>query len=129
MKKSVLLLTILRPCNTENTVKPIIKNINFPACKNCVYFKPENHLEFTSVLNSCEKFGEKDIITDKIKYDFVGMCRSNESKCGMDGKYFEEEKNIELKMLKHYVTRVIPYSIFVVFPALFLFIELVSKKP
>jgi len=128
MKKSVWLLTLLPPISTENTVKPIIKNINFPACKNCLYFKPENHLEFTSVLNRCEKFGEKDIITDKIKYDFVGMCRSNESKCGFEGKYFEEEKNIELKMLKHYATRVIPYSIMIIFPVLFLFMELFSNK-
>ena len=47
------------------------------------------------------KFGEKNIITNEIKYDYVDLCRQSESQCGKEGKYFEEEPNIELKIMKH----------------------------
>lgn len=79
----------------------IIKNINFPSCRNCIHFKPNSNYKFTSVLNKCHKFGEKNIITDEITYQYADSCRLDESKCGKEGLYFEEEKNIELKILKH----------------------------
>jgi len=79
----------------------IIKNIDIPSCRNCIHYKPASYNDFSSRLNRCEKFGSKDIITDKITYDFVDSCRDDESRCGKTGKYFEEEKNIDLKIIKH----------------------------
>jgi len=91
MKLSFLSLCIFKP-------NKIIKNINIPSCKNCIYYKPNIlHNDFTSTYNKCEKFGEKDIITDEITYKFANFCRDDESMCGKEGKYFEEEKNIKFK--------------------------------
>lgn len=79
----------------------IIKNMNVPSCRNCIYYKPESYSNYDSHLSKCEKFGEKNIITDKIRFDYADMCRKDDSKCGYIGKYFEEEKNIKIKMFKH----------------------------
>ena len=82
----------------------IIKNIDIPSCRNCIHYKPAFFNDFSSRLNRCEKFGSKDIITDEITYDFVDSCRDDESRCGKNGKYFEEEKNIDWKIIKHKIT-------------------------
>ena len=80
----------------------IIKNINIPACKNCIHYKPSYFTtDFTETFNKCDKFGNKNIITNEISYDFADMCRNDENKCGYEGKYFEQEKNIKLKIFTH----------------------------
>lgn len=91
----------------------IIKNMNLPSCRNCVHFKPNLHSDFVSPLSKCEQFGEKDIITDKIKYDYADICRSDQYKCGEQGKYFQEEKNINLKILKHKMINNSPIILFI----------------
>lgn len=89
-----------------------IKNFDIPACKNCVYYKPELYLDFTSSTNKCEKFATKDIITDDISYEFVSLCRTDENKCGYKGIYFEKEPNMKIKELKYYIfSKNIPYLI------------------
>ena len=93
-------LFLLFPITTN--CEKIIRNINIPSCKKCIHYKPTTYnFDFTSTYNRCEKFGEKDIINDKIKYDFAELCRSNESQCGKEGKYFEEEENLDLKIFMH----------------------------
>jgi len=52
-------------------------------------------------MNRCQKFGEKNIITDEIQYDFVSTCRKDEEKCGLEGKAFEAESNVEIKQFIH----------------------------
>ena len=86
----------------------IIKNINIPTCRNCVHYKPSYYTtDFTASFNKCNKFGDKNIITNKISYDYADMCRTNENKCGNEGKYFEE-KNVELKIFIHQIISRIP---------------------
>ena len=83
----------------------IIKNKDFPSCRNCVHYKPDNfNNDFTSSLSKCQIFGNKDIITDKITHDYADHCRYDESKCGVSGKYFKEEKNLNIKILIHSIT-------------------------
>lgn len=102
MKILYLLFTIV---NSEK----IIKNINIPSCKNCIHYKPSySTTDFTASFNTCNKFGQKDIITNKISYDFAFMSRNDESKCGKKGKYFEPEKNIVLKIFTHQIISRIP---------------------
>ena len=36
--------------------------------------------------------------------DFVKICRIDETKCGIKGKYFKEEKNIDFKIWKHSIS-------------------------
>jgi len=97
MKILYLLFTII---NSEK----IIKNINIPSCRDCIHHKPSYYnTEFILPYNNCNKFGKKDIITNKISYDYIDNCRNDESKCGHEGKYFEEEKNIKLKIFIHQI--------------------------
>ena len=92
----------------------IIKNINIPACRNCIHYQPEPfYNDFTSSLNKCNKFGDKNIVTDEIRYDFADQSRNDESKCGKEGKYFEEEPNIHMKILKYSLLKNMPYGILV----------------
>jgi hypothetical protein len=92
----------------------IIKNINIPTCRNCVYYKPSYFSpDFTSSLNKCTKFGNKDIITNTISYNFADMCRKDETKCGKEGKYFELEKKMVLKIIKHQFINSLPNIILV----------------
>ena len=91
-------LLLLLAVNSEKK----IRNINIPSCKNCIHYIPASYnFDFTSPYNRCENFGEKDIVIDKIKYDFSLSCRDDESKCGKEGKYFEEEKNVDMKIFIH----------------------------
>lgn len=82
----------------------MIKNIDVPACRNCVYYKPNTYGGFTSSLNRCEKFGTKDIVTDEIHYDFADLCRKDETKCGKEGKYFVIEENLPAKQIRHFLS-------------------------
>jgi len=109
MKTTHLLLTSgLSMCSDK-----IIKNINVPACKNCIYYKPRMlDTDFTSTFNICEKFGNKNIITDKITYDYADLCRRQDDKCGQEGKYFEKEPYIKLKIMKHWVISRMPLILF-----------------
>ena len=95
----------------STAIKPttIIKNSNIPSCKNCIHFEP--YLYNIDDLSRCNKFGEKNIITDEIKKDYTDSCRKDEKKCGFDGKYFEKETdiNLRLKFIKNYWKRNSPY--------------------
>ena len=95
---------------TTTTCEKIIKNIkintikdaNYPSCRNCVYYKPSPFAtDYGSLTSKCEKIGEKNILTGDIKYDYVSICRMNESKCGKEGKYFEKEPNLQIKIFTH----------------------------
>jgi len=64
----------------------IIINGNFPSCRNCVYYKPNQYNnDFTSTFGKCQVFMNKDIITDKITYEYADTCRYDDSKCGKIG--------------------------------------------
>jgi len=73
----------------------IIRNKNLPSCINCKFSK--KYIYSSNKFLECKKFGEKDIITDKVSYDFADYCRNDEQKCGIEGKYYEEDKFTLLK--------------------------------
>ena len=81
-----------------------IKNINIPSCRNCIHYKPNLlNLDFDSSLNKCSKYGEKNIVTNQIRYDYADLCRGNEDKCGKLAKGWEKETNIDLKVFKYQI--------------------------
>ena len=84
----------------ENT----IRNSNLPSCRNCIFYKPLANRDFSCILSECEKFGEKNILTNEIRNDLVKICRIDETKCGVKGKYFIEEKYIDFKIWKHSIS-------------------------
>ena len=43
------------------------------------------------------------MITGNGYNDFAYMFKQNETKCGIEGKYFEQEKNVEFKIFMHEV--------------------------
>jgi len=106
MKKAHLFLSMSTSGKNIKNIQNIqnIQNINIPSCRNCVHYKPTSYNDFDSHINRCEIFGKKDIVTDKISYDFADSCRENETKCGINGTYFEQEKNIEFKIIKHKIS-------------------------
>ena len=76
---------------------PLIRNIHVNNCVNCKHYKAFRYGNFGSY-GQCTIYGIKDIESGKIHYDFAHSCRSDETKCGIDGIYFEEQKNIALKI-------------------------------
>jgi hypothetical protein len=121
MKLLYLLLTLV---NCEK----FIRNANIPSCKNCIYFKPNVYnTDFTSSSSECTKFGNKDILTDKISFDYADRCRSDKTKCGEEGKYFEAEKNINLKIFKHKFVSNIPNNVFTI-TILLTFLSIILPK-
>jgi hypothetical protein len=85
----------------------IIRNMNINACKDCIYFKPSL---FADGLGKCEKFGTKNIVSNKITYEYADLCRLDEEKCGETGKYFEPENEIN-KMIKYNIFLHSPYGL------------------
>ena len=79
----------------------IIQNINIPACRNCIHYIPSTYYGFDSTLSKCGKYGSKNIISNEITYDFASHCRNDENKCGFQGKDFEVEENIKMKIIKN----------------------------
>ena len=75
-----------------------IKNMNFPACDNCLYFRNfipiegtssdfASHYEYSKI-GVCMKFGDKNMITGKIDYDSAINCRNDASKCSNEAFHF-----------------------------------------
>ena len=95
-----LYVSLFASLNAENT----IRNSNIPSCRNCVFYKPLANRDFSCILSECEKFGEKNILTNEIRNDLVKICRIDETKCGVKGKYFKEEKYIHFKIWKHSIS-------------------------
>ena len=58
----------------------IIKNINLPACRNCIHYKHSIVYGFGSDMNKCHKYGVKDIVSNEINYDYAQFCRKDEEK-------------------------------------------------
>jgi len=87
-----------------------IRNINVPSCRNCIYYKPQIFFEFSSQYSKCDFFGSKDINTNYISYDYANLVREDEKKCGIEGKYFEQGENIEMKIILHNFINNNPYN-------------------
>lgn len=91
-----------------------IINVDKPICKNCIHFIPYNGYDFDNKLGKCNFFGNNDIINGEIEYDYADMCRNNEFKCGIEGKYFQPEENLKIKKIYSKLNYVINnYSIYV----------------
>lgn len=106
----------------------IIKNGHFPACKNCIHYRPSIFSnDYTSTFSKCANFGNKDVITDNIDYDFADLCRNDKYKCGLEGKYFEKDKNIYTKIMLYTIIGNIP-NISIITMCLFILSNYNDKK-
>ena len=83
--------------------------------------------DFTSTFNICEKFGNKNVITDEITFDYAELCRKYHDKCGEEGKYFKKEPYIRFKIFKHAVIIHIPLTLFILIPSFLSILVVMSK--
>lgn len=104
----------------NSNAKVIINNKNIPVCRNCIHYKPNSYSEFSSTISKCNKFGDKDLKTDEIILNYVDNCRSDENKCGKEGKYFEVEPNLQRKIFLHNFLFSTPYAIQISFYVIFI---------
>jgi len=95
-----------------------INNMNLPSCKDCKFHIPSSSIEYASSLSKCAKFGEKNVLTGEIIYDYTSVARGSEVKCGMEGRHFQIEPNIRFKTAKYILYKnswyLFPLSLFIV---------------
>lgn len=83
-----------------------ILNLEFPTCKNCVFYRPSGIVDdFVSPINKCGNIGTKNVVTGEITYNYADMCRKDEELCGNSGKYYVKEKRMVLKRIRHAIFR------------------------
>ena len=98
-----LLASSIALSRVSGMVTPKIKNIEYNSCRNCKHLIPNDIGQISSSSTRCNMFGKKDIVTDEITFDYTDNCRSNESKCGIEAKYFEKEENLILKRIIYHI--------------------------
>jgi hypothetical protein len=79
-----------------STKIPFIRNTNLPICVNCLHFiEHTNNYPYDEYPNNkqgkCTKFGEVDVITGLVEYDFAKHCRDDIKKCGKNGSEYKEK--------------------------------------
>lgn len=82
------LLRLFLSCVLSNK---FIKNYDAPICVKCIHYRESEYNNNNPELGRCRLFGEKNVITGEVEYDFVSVARKY-SKCGENGTYFEENK-------------------------------------
>jgi hypothetical protein len=85
-----------------------IKNANVPSCKDCIHRIPY-YGNYESSLNKCSKFGEKNIISNEVFYSYADTCRGDENRCGFNGRYFKEDKDVHFKIMKYHAVNNLPF--------------------
>jgi hypothetical protein len=66
-----------------------VKNTTFKICKKCVNFiEDKSNDPDDTLFGRCKMFGEQNIITGEVENDNASLCRYDNTKCGIDGKYF-----------------------------------------
>jgi len=79
------------------TKVPILRNLKYPVCINCVHFiehtnnYPYDPLPDSREFGKCKMFGEIDLITGTIEYDYAKNCRETSKKCGTNASCYEEK--------------------------------------
>jgi len=72
-----------------------IKNFRLPICKQCAYFLKhdgKDDLNKISDYDKCMKYGEQNVVTGDIHFQFADLVRKQESQCGLSAKYFISKK-------------------------------------
>lgn len=67
-----------------------IRKFQYPACVNCAFFiKPIHNSHENLHYGKCKKFGEMDLVTGFIDYDYATLCREDTKKCGWRGTEYQ----------------------------------------
>jgi hypothetical protein len=84
-----------------------------PSCRNCIHYKPYSY-DLSSDLGKCAYFGTKNIETGIIQMEYASLCRTDADKCGLYGKYFEEDMNAEYKNLLGNIIKPLPFEVSII---------------
>ena len=99
--KQVYKQKLLNKCFSSglNSGKIFIRNRELPICSNCLHFiEHTNNYPYDSIpsdekYGKCKKFGEVNLVTGVIEYDFARTCRLDMNKCGNSGvEYTHKDK-------------------------------------
>lgn len=64
-----------------------MKYAKYPSCINCTnYIAPVDY----NIYGDCRLFVSKNMVAGSMTYEKAYVCRIKESKCGINGKYFDE---------------------------------------
>lgn len=80
-----------------STNKIFVRNTNLLICLNCIHFiehtnnYPYDSLPSDEKSGKCKKFGEVNIITGSIEYDFAKNCRDDNNKCEKTGSEYNKK--------------------------------------
>ena len=66
-----------------------ITNKNQPTCITCKHFFPISKDERDISFAKCKMFGDRNVVTGKINYDYADYCRKSDRRCGYEAKYYE----------------------------------------
>ena len=87
-----LILSVLR-FNLTNSLSKMpnkyIINSGLPECRNCKHFMPHNSEEHKYSLATCLLYGQKDIISGKITFEFAQHARNRDGQCSREGLNYE----------------------------------------
>ena len=113
-KRSTELIDFNKNTNDPIDYSSTIQHLDQPSCKNCVHFQPAL---FNDEYGKCLKFGRKNVVTDKINYDFASFARFDHNKCGFNGKYFTLNENLfknteRLNKLSYFRSRILVFTAF-----------------
>lgn len=70
-------------------------------CKDCKYFIANK--------NECGKFGDTDLVTGKISYEYAQRARNDINKCGEEGKYFEKNNFKIVTVPYYFLVDILPF--------------------
>jgi len=78
----------------EDSENDFVKYRVSPSCVTCIHFlndSPEN-----VAVGKCKLFGEKNLVTGKINYQFAEICRIKNNMCMSDGLYYKKNPHDKL---------------------------------
>lgn len=86
--KSGTNMLIMRLAGSASKSPSFVRNLNYPACANCAHFINDT---ISITYARCKMFGEMDLVSGKITYEFADFSRSSHKLCGITGKLFQKK--------------------------------------
>jgi hypothetical protein len=88
--KLIFIYGLLFQHKNNNKNNNFIKNLEYPICKNCIYYKADELFPNDSLLAKCLLFGEQNIVSGKITHHYVDTVRNDRNQCDIKGKFYKE---------------------------------------
>jgi hypothetical protein len=74
-----------------------IKNFRLPVCKQCVYYLKNDEKDDPNKISDydkCMKYGEQNVVTGEIRFQYADFARKQELQCGMSATHFIPKKTL-----------------------------------